>query len=230
MTGSVMLHPVPVVTPIPLGHVNAYLIRGNRAILVDTGVPGSGPAILSVLEKNGVRPGDVSLIIITHAHLDHSGSAAFLKSATGAPVLVHTRDAEELKKGMSRPPVPVTLLGRLMSLMIGRESLSPDLAVVPDITVGAPCPLDEFGVEGTIIPTPGHTGGSLSVLMSTGECIAGDLVMGMIPATRPRLPVFAEDTGAVLENLQRILAMNPKIIYPGHGGPFSPEQVRNLVR
>jgi hydroxyacylglutathione hydrolase len=219
----------PVVIVIPLGPVNAYIIHGKKAVLIDTGFPGSGPAILSALENNGISPRDVSLIIITHVHLDHSGSAAFLKSATDAPVLVHSSDAEELRKGMSRPPVPVTLLGRLMSLMIGKDSPSADLAVQPDISPEAPYPLDGFGVEGTIIPTPGHTGGSISVLLGSGECFVGDLVMGMIPPKRPIRPIFAEDTRAAAENLRRILSKNPKIIYPGHGGPFLPEQLQRLV-
>jgi glyoxylase-like metal-dependent hydrolase (beta-lactamase superfamily II) len=38
--------------------------------------------------------------------------------------------------------------------------------------------LSAFGIEGTVIPTPGHTEGSISVILPRGEAIAGDLLMG----------------------------------------------------
>jgi flavorubredoxin len=41
---------VSIVKAIPLGHVNAFLIRGARPVLVDTGLPGSAPKILSALQ------------------------------------------------------------------------------------------------------------------------------------------------------------------------------------
>jgi hydroxyacylglutathione hydrolase len=218
------------VCPIPLGHSNAFLIRGTRPVLVDTGLPGSVPKILAALKKEGKNPWDLALIIITHAHLDHSGSAAALAGATGAPVLIHAVEADYLSTGASAPARPNALLGHLLGLMIGKHAPAPELAVRPVIRVDAPYRLDAFGVDGTIVPTPGHTNGSLSVILATGECIAGDLVTGMFPATEPRLPIFAEDPDAVRESIRTILANNPNIIYAGHGGPFSLEQVRELVR
>ena len=218
------------VLPIPLGHSNAFLIKGTRPVLVDTGLPGSGPKILAAFKKEGLNPWDLALIIITHAHLDHTGSAAALAGATGAPVLVHTSEADFLSTGASAPARPNALLGHLLGLMIGKHAPAPELAVRPVIRIDAPYRLDAFGIDGTIIPTPGHTNGSLSVILATGECIAGDLVTGMFPATEPRLPIFAEDPDAARESIQTILAENLKIIYTGHGGPFSPGQVRELVR
>ncbi|MFA7695191.1 MAG: MBL fold metallo-hydrolase [Methanoregula sp.] len=219
-----------IVLPIPLGHVNAFLIRGSRPVIVDTGLPGSAPKILSVLKKEGFAPWDLALIIITHAHPDHSGCAAALAGATGAPVLVHAGEADYLSTGASAPARPTALLGHLFGLMIKKNATAPELAVTPVIRIDALYRLDAFGVDGTIIPTPGHTNGSLSVILATGECIAGDLVTGMFPATEPRLPIFAEDPDAARESIRTILAANPKIIYAGHGGPFTREQVQALVR
>ena len=218
------------VRPIPLGHSNAFLIRGTRPVLVDTGLPGSAPKILAALQKEGQKPWDLALIIITHAHLDHTGSVAAIAGATGAPVLVHTGEADFLSTGASAPARPNALLGHLLGLMIGKHAPAPELAVRPVIRVDAPYRLDAFGIDGTIIPTPGHTNGSLSMILASGECIAGDLVTGMFPATEPRLPIFAENPDAARESIQTILAANPKIIYAGHGGPFSPGQVQELLR
>jgi len=220
---------LPAVTLIPAGPMNAFLIRGQRPVLVDTGLPGSGPGILAALEKQGVRPRDLALIVITHAHIDHSGSAAFLKEVTGAPVLVHAADAEYLRSGASAPATPAAFLGRLLNLATGNRKPDPALAAEPDILVNAPYCLDAFGTDGTIVPVPGHTPGSLAIVLSTGECIAGDLVMGLMPASRVRLPIVAADLPAAVASIHRILDMNPKIFYTGHGGPFPAERVRSLV-
>jgi len=216
------------VRPIPLGHVNAFLIKGARPVLVDTGLPGSAPKILAALQAEGIRPWDLALIIITHVHTDHFGSAAAIAGATGAPVLVHTREAKFLAAGASLSAVPAAFIGRVLGLMIGKHAPAPELAIKPVIRVDAPYRLDAFGIDGEIIPTPGHTHGSVSVMLATGECIAGDLVMGMFPAHKPRLPVFAEDREAAKKSIRTVLDRKPAIIYTGHGRPFSCDQLEAL--
>lgn len=218
------------VRPIPLGQVNAFLIRGERPVLVDTGLPGSAPVILAALEDEGYRPQDLALIVITHLHTDHFGSAAALSAATGAPVLVHGGEAEFLARGEGLPPVPVSLMGRIFSLLIGRQVPVPDLAIAPAIRVTSPYRLDVYGIDGEVIPTPGHTRGSLSVRLASGEFIAGDLVTGILPAHRPRPPLFAEDIPAARKSIRMVLDKGPEIIYAGHGGPFTPGQLEFLTR
>ena len=218
------------VRPIPLGQVNAFLVRGTRPVLVDTGLPGNAPKILAALSGEGYKPQDLSLIIITHLHTDHFGSAAALSAATGAPVLVHAGEAEFLARGEGLPPVPVSLMGRIFAFLIGRQAPVPDLAVVPAIRVNGPYRLDAYGIDGEVIPTPGHTHGSLSVRLGSGEFIAGDLVTGILPAHRPRPPLFAEDIDASQKSIREVMDARPGIIYAGHGGPFTPGQLDSLMR
>src|SRR4030065_447589 len=90
----------------PLGRANAFIIRGQRPIVIDTGYPGSAPAIIGRLKENGIDPKSVSLILITHGHADHFGNAAELKKLTGAPVPRHKLDAEALIKGEDPPRKP----------------------------------------------------------------------------------------------------------------------------
>jgi hydroxyacylglutathione hydrolase len=221
--------PGSLVRPIALGFVNAYLIRGKRPVLVDTGAPANAPKILAALSEEGYSPRDLALIIITHAHIDHFGSAAAISTATGAPILAAAGENEVLRSGVGLPPVPVSFLGRIFALMIKKTAPSPDLAVTPAIRVDAPYRLDDYGIDGVVIPSSGHTRGSLSVILATGECIVGDLVMGMFPPHRPGLPMFAEDMDAVKKNIRMITDTKPVIIYPGHGGPFSCSQLEALL-
>jgi hydroxyacylglutathione hydrolase len=221
--------PGSIVRPIPLGFVNAFLIRGKRPILVDTGIPGSAPKILAALRDEGYDPRDLSLIIITHAHTDHFGSAAEISKTTGAPVLASAGEDDVLKSGAGLPPVPASFFGRIFALLIGKTAPLPALAVTPAIRVDAPYRLDAYGIDGIVIPSAGHTHGSLSILLADGECIVGDLVMGMFPPHRPGLPMFAEDMEAVKQNIRMITDAKPAIIYAGHGGPFSCSQLEALL-
>jgi hydroxyacylglutathione hydrolase len=221
--------PGSLVRPIPLGHVNAFLLRGKKPVLVDTGLPGSAPKILAALREEGYDPGDLALIIITHAHTDHFGSAAAISAITGAPVLASAGEDEVLRNGAGLPPVPSSFIGRIFALMIGKTTPSTDLAVIPAIRIDTPFRLDAYGIDGVVIPSSGHTHGSLSLLLSTGECIVGDLVMGMFPPHWPGLPMFAEDMVAVKKSIREITGAKPAIIYAGHGGPFSCSQLEALL-
>jgi glyoxylase-like metal-dependent hydrolase (beta-lactamase superfamily II) len=225
--------PVPpdgaLVRPIKLGHANAFLIRGKRPVLVDTGLPGNTPAILAVLKEEGYSPWDLGLIIITHAHIDHFGNAGALAGATGAPVLVHSQEAEALSRGESLPAVPASFTGKVMRFMIGKHAPRPELGIKAVIRVDAPYRLDAFGIDGEILPTPGHTGGSLSVILGTGEAIVGDLVMGMVLARKATLPHFAEASEDVKKSIRTVTEKKPAIVYTGHGGPFSCRDLEALI-
>ena len=82
--------------------------------------------------------------------------------------------------------------------------------------------LGEYGIPGQVVHTPGHTLGSVSVLLETGEAFVGDLAMNAFPLRLgPGLPVLAEDNQKVKESWVRLLDMGAKIIFPAHGKSFS---------
>ena len=86
------------VTPISVvarGMSNAFLVRGDKAVLVDSGIPGAGPKIQAVLAELGVHAADVSAIVVTHGHIDHFGSAVYLKRVMDAPIIAHRDDIDE---------------------------------------------------------------------------------------------------------------------------------------
>src|SRR5436305_1860705 len=78
-------------TRIRLRFSSAYLVRGDRPVLVDTGGPGEVEKLLAALRKAGVDPRDLSLILLTHGHAYHAGNAAALQRMTGAPVPARAR-------------------------------------------------------------------------------------------------------------------------------------------
>jgi glyoxylase-like metal-dependent hydrolase (beta-lactamase superfamily II) len=74
------------IVALPLGRATAYLIEDQSPVLVDTGFVGKGRVLKERLKKLGVRPADLSLIVITHAHSDHTGNLAEFKKESNAPI------------------------------------------------------------------------------------------------------------------------------------------------
>jgi len=209
-------------------NVNAHLLLGRRPVLVDTGVPGSGTKILRRIAEHGVDPGDLAAIVVTHAHIDHFGSAAELHAATGAPIVAHVADAGQYAAGRIREPyLPTGRFGRVLDRLPAFHVEAEPF--VPQLLVDGPTGLHDFGVEARIVPTPGHTAGSISVLTDTGDLVAGDLVAGSflgVLARRPANPPFHDDPVGNLASLQAMLALNPTALHVGHGGPLNPDRVR----
>jgi len=215
------------VITIPLGRANAFIIRGKRPVIVDTGYPGSAPAILDVLTENGIDPKTVSLILITHGHADHFGSAADLRERTGARVAIHRLDAEAVRKGQGPPLSPTGAIGRLLMPMLKRRGPAKAPPVKSDILIEGEMELKKFGIDGKIIHTPGHTPGSVSVILPGGEVIVGDLIMkGMLRWWQPDYPLFADNMAQLNESIKLIMQRKPAKIFSGHGGPFNPKAVQ----
>ncbi|MBT2390285.1 MBL fold metallo-hydrolase [Streptomyces sp. ISL-1] len=207
--------------------INAYLLLGRHPVVVDAGTPGSGPLIRDAVARRGIDPTDVRLIVITHGHIDHFGSAAELHRLTGAPVAGHIADLQPFRTGRVREPyLPTGPMGRLMDRNPKLHATAEPFE--PDVLVRGETSLHDFGVDARIMPTPGHTAGSISVLTDGGDLVAGDLVansfMGLIPG-RPANPPFHDDPQRNLASLREMLALNPTRLHVGHGIPLDPARV-----
>lgn len=220
--------PDPLVIPISIGLAQAFLIRGERAVLVDTLTAGNAPRIMQALAAQGLAPSDLSLILLTHDHADHVGSAAALRTLTGAPIAMHAADARTLA-GELQPLRGVGLAGwlmiRLISLMpVKAEPWQPDIAFEGELD------LAPYGVAGRVIHTPGHSPGSVSVALDSGDVLIGDLLRGgWVGQTRPKLPYLTYDLDEVRRSVAKVLALHPRRLYAAHGGPFEPEATRALL-
>jgi glyoxylase-like metal-dependent hydrolase (beta-lactamase superfamily II) len=85
--------------------------------------------------------------------------------------------------------------------------------------------LDSAGLDGSIIWTPGHTKGSISLFLNKSRvAIIGDLLRNK--RGKLREPLFMENTSQTMSSVQRILDLQPVILCPGHGKPLPPSKVR----
>jgi len=200
----------------PLKSFNAYVIRGQRHILVDPGPPDRAGELLEQLSRNRISLGEIGLIVLTHGHPDQFGSAARLKEWTQAPLAVHELDAEYVHWGTVPPLKPVTRLGTLFKFAYDAK---PE-PVEPDIILHEGDRLSRFGGRGRVILTPGHTAGSISILLPDGQCIVGDLLMRNLRAVTPSLSWYAETPSDLRQSLQKVVSAGARTLLAARGGPF----------
>ena len=217
-----------------VGVTNTYLIRDRGAVLVDPGEPGRGETVLrklAAVADGVVNPG---LIVATHGHFDHIGAATEVRAATGAKVAMHAGDAALLAQGIVAMPPGVTRWGRFSGNIILKPLYLPFLRITPlapDVVLGdEDFALEPFGVAGTVIHTPGHSPGSVTLLLDSGEAFVGDCAMNGFPfCRRPSLPIYADDMPLLKESWRHLLSRHVTTIYPAHGRPFPAEEMTALV-
>jgi glyoxylase-like metal-dependent hydrolase (beta-lactamase superfamily II) len=204
------------VQPVRFGHSNIYLIQTEGGhILVDAGMPDMEEELDAVFRESGVDPKRVQLIVATHGHLDHVGTIAYAQEATGGEILCHRSLAEYLAAGEAEPAVARNLLGRLLNFLTGLQG-SGFSGAEPDILVDEEYDLAAYGISGKIIHTPGHSPGSVSVILDNGEALIGDLVRKE-GSDRIGLGMFYEDKNVLLDSLEKVAAFEPRIVYLSHG-------------
>jgi hydroxyacylglutathione hydrolase len=207
---------------IRMGTSNAYLVaHKGHAILIDAGMKKKEKKIIVALQRINISPADVQLIILTHAHYDHCGSLKALKDITKAKIIVHKAEAECLKEGYCDLPKgtmwfskALAAIGRTLAKKMGEYD-----AVDPDITISERFGLHEYGINGYILPTPGHTAGSISVIIDEKHAIVGDTLFHIVKHSV--FPPYADDQKALLSSWEKLLALGCEYFYPGHGKPFT---------
>lgn len=203
---------------------NIYLVEtGAGVILVDTGFANAAPAVLQTVDQLGYKPADVKLIFLTHVHLDHAGSAAELRRVTGAPIAMHRADVAKARAGHHNMPPGRGAAGKLIEYAFNGLHLKMSYEPFePDILVDEGSTLDEFGLDARVLATPGHTLGSLSLVLSDGVMLIGDAMINQI---RVGMPLYGEDNLVAYDSLRKIHAQRPRLVYSGHGAPFTGDEI-----
>ena len=218
--------------PIHMGLNTVYAVKGEGVILIDGGFPHRLAHFKDGLAKALIQPEEIKLIILTHGHWDHIGSTRDIKQLTGAKVLMHEKDMHFLAEVKQTSRTGFTLWGKIMSTL---ETLTSHLIHIPtfevDIVAGnEELSLSEYGIPGRLICTPGHTWGSVSVLLDTGEAFVGCLAMNLFPLRlNPGLPIWGDDIQLVKNSWKKLLEMGAETVYPAHGEPFPAQVMSKLV-
>ncbi|HZY48079.1 MAG TPA: MBL fold metallo-hydrolase [Candidatus Bathyarchaeia archaeon] len=223
---------------VPARAANTYLIEAPKGlVLVDTGLPGSQKTILRAISKLDKTPSDLKLVLLTHRHLDHIGSAAVLKKETGTKLASHPFEKPYAAGTLViSAPTAWSLYGRIVRKLTTVEYYALKLFRIikfqtthVDLAADEESVLDGTGLDGSVLWTPGHTKGSISLFLNQPSiAIVGDLLR----ARRGRLvePLLMESIPQTQASVKRLLDLGPEIICPGHGKPLPASKVRMTKR
>ncbi len=193
-----MPDPIPI-TIVNVGYLstNYWVISAGRSrLLVDLGYPGTMGTLQARLKQMDIPLKEIRYALATHYHIDHAGLAQELKLA-GVPLLVVDVQvaAIPLMKRFTKPKdhyVDIVAEGNIVITPAQSRAL-----------------LTRVGIAGEILPTPGHSDDSVSLLLDDGSVFTGDLT--------PEGLGWGE-TAAVVEASWKLLREKGATkIYPAHG-------------
>jgi hydroxyacylglutathione hydrolase len=196
------------------GRSNVYLVlHGDKRMLVDTGREAGRKNLVKILAARGIESLDA--IVLTHTHFDHAENAAFLQRRYGAKVIVHKAEAERLKRGESPLPAGTFFFTKAMVRLasaVGRKAPAYD-PCHPDVAVNEASDLAVPGCR--LLHTPGHSPGSISVIVEDQIALVGDAMFGVFP--HGIFPPFADDIRLMVSSWSSLLETGCQLFLPGHG-------------
>ncbi|RZN15226.1 MAG: MBL fold metallo-hydrolase [Methanosarcinales archaeon] len=187
---------------------NTYLLSDSK-VLIDAGIAASGalPEALKLSLKN------LELVVLTHAHYDHTSSLVDIIECSSARVALHRDDA-------------ALLCDDRASAAVMFSAAAPEVDVDMLLSDGEVLPLVEGGgLE--VIHTPGHTPGSICLYHKHSKSLfCGDTVFA--GGGVGRVDLYGGSAEALVYSIERLMELDVDVIYPGHGEHFNGNIGRSL--
>jgi glyoxylase-like metal-dependent hydrolase (beta-lactamase superfamily II) len=237
--------PIPIPFPQAGGPANVYAIEAERGLLLfDTGLGtvSSQEILIEGLAGIGHRIEDVNRIILSHGHIDHFGSAAWIRERVGRsiPVCIHAADAGKvLESGMDWPATLrqnskyLAMLGMPLSVVeeaavaLGRNpEFGKRLSKVDPLQPGEVIQCRHVSLE--VLHMPGHTPGLCCLydreyrLLFSGDHLLERVSPNPLMDLGPEgIPSSSRPLVTYFKSLERVRALGAALVLPGHGTPFA---------
>jgi glyoxylase-like metal-dependent hydrolase (beta-lactamase superfamily II) len=176
---------------------HVYLIKGQgKNVLIDTGVAEKYPSLKKRLNKIGLSPRAIDLVILTHEHFDHIGATAHFKTAI---VAAHRLAANKIE-----------LQDEFVTFYRDRRS-----AFYPHIWLDDNTIIDLGNYKLRVIHTPGHTSGCICLhelkekLLFSGDTVFAGGTLSEIAASG--------NISDYMSSIERLNSLDIAGLYPSHG-------------
>jgi glyoxylase-like metal-dependent hydrolase (beta-lactamase superfamily II) len=186
-----------------------YLLDLGELVLIDAGAGTSVNAIIHNIKELGLDPENLSTVILTHCHIDHTGGAHEFRKRFGARIVIHRLDATAVENGDK-------VLTGASWYGVNFAPLPVDVKLVKDEEF--PC----FGSQKVVcLHTPGHTPGSISLYLDKEgkRILFGQDIHG------PFLAEFGANMSHWQKSMETLLTLNADILCEGHFGVYKPAHV-----
>lgn len=226
----------------PLGErfVACYVIVGEEAaVLFDTGVAGTPEgSIVPYCEAAGIRPGSIRWAVISHCDVDHmGGDAAAKRLLPEVQLLAHEADARLIGDVEAIIEERYREFRDAHGIDIDQGMIdwcrSAAQAVPVDVRIDAAAELDLGGRTVHVLPTPGHSAGSISIWDPVGRAaLTSDAVLGEslhFADGRPAFPPTYRNPGPYLRSIETIEALEPEWVLTAHEPPFRGDEAQAFL-
>ena len=217
--------------------VNNYLVSLDDGgyVLIDTGYAENYPAFRKRLEKISVSPQEIKYIFLTHAHDDHAGFLNEVLAITDAMVILHPKAIDGLLRGQNSFEGGCSsrlawLFCQILALFGKGEHKYPPLKeeyLDRFITIDSPA-FKALSLPFEVIETPGHTADHIS-MFKDGILFCGDAAMNGFPSIK-RTIIWIENLDDYMRSWEKMIELNPKMVYPAHGKPFQTSDLKKYQR
>ena len=190
-------------------YFNLYVIKGKHGdILIDTGFIGMKKNI-----NRWIIMLNIKLVILTHAHIDHTWNAAYIKKLYNCKIAISKKDIENLDNSKIHSEPSTNNHKKWTKLMNwGMKKFSPKYFDI-DYVLRDNQIIRKYGIELKIVDLSGHTDGSIGIIYKN-YMFAGDALVNR--RKKPQIAYQNQNTKAAIDTYQKILRISPEIIFVGH--------------
>jgi glyoxylase-like metal-dependent hydrolase (beta-lactamase superfamily II) len=186
------------------GFCSVVLVEGRKRTLVDVGHVGRRTFLQAALAGRGLTPADIDVTVMTHAHWDHNQNFDLFPNA---PLLIHRWERKYARRPHRNDWATPQWTGAMIDFQPHVQEVEEGYEIEPGVW---------------IMHTPGHSPGSMAVMVETesGLCaVTGDVLhYAGVALSRVNPLVFWSEKDA-RRSIDRILE-TAETVYPGHDRPF----------
>jgi glyoxylase-like metal-dependent hydrolase (beta-lactamase superfamily II) len=212
------------------GRSNVFLLtNGEKNILIDTSTSYLWGKLQRRLGLLNIET--IDYLVLTHSHFDHAANAKRIKTKYKPTIVIHKNEALSLSRGEMAIPNGTLIFTTLLVRTLGRlipKSLLEYTPCEPDLLIDSDYSFKTIGFNACLTHTPGHTKGSLSLIIDDEIAIVGDTLFGVFRWSVN--PPYADDRNTMINSWKKLLDTKCLIFLPSHGSAIKRSLLKHNFR